>query len=849
MPMLIKAEASSDLLNPGEYLWVTCWWQNTGEESAEEYLECFMDLEFGHQRIPETKNRYYRVKCSPSPGMHFWQYGDIWACTFRWNGQTDWSGTFKLYVGICSREGELLEFTGKDGKGVKRAYIGKIELGWGWGKPTVYLTRKPWEEAINKPFNIKTANKVNSKTVLLQDRISIEISEDVPAIKKISDGVSSFYFPGCKPEIVFRDREDGRKVFSFEKNISIDYKNNKIEKDSIKFTCDVSYNSRKSLSFSIRFTLNDRILAVRVEDIKDGNSLELLEVQFNSIISASGEDVYLVDFFGGGRLVSLKDTRPVVHEKNYDIRNAAALYNSSGLLLIESPHLDSKLYIGVRQNESCKEAFLGGSIVTGIAGNSPCVNTIKITPPPEFTIEFADLKGESPSWQAAAKLWRRGLKGKNRDLYRRTLFYKYLVTAGPKPLPGQVDEEDGYEIKRLEKTLSFHDVLKYIKEMNNILDGGHQTAYIAGFQKGGFDNSYPFMFETDSRAGTIDELRDCLVEGRKYNALVGLHDNYDDISLTEYFDRRIVALDEDGEPWHGWIWPSGLLCISGFKKYYLKGLLQERVKKTVELYGIEKSHHLDVLTSEPIRYDFDPEYPSGAEESYQYKLKLIEEFNKYGIDMTSEALIHPFVGHIGFGMWSRTDYKDELFPGDMYIPLVPMIYHGIIGYCGGGGTRKGMINGILSGAHTYWDIEERIETSHIDEIYIQNIPSGLLYDNIISDIRVNASQVFVDYGDNSHVSADLGKRSYEVVVKGSLIAKDFTTFAPGFKSGSYLAYSMEGGTISYPAPDGWYDGIKLRAVTLTLQGEGINIPCEVIDGIFGISIPKSTPVRVMPIFD
>ena len=57
--------------------------------------------------------------------------------------------------------------------------------------------------------------------------------------------------------------------------------------------------------------------------------------------------------------------------------------------------------------------------------------------------------------------------------------------------------------------------------MYNLTDGYHQTVYLAGFQKGGFDNNYPEMFEVDPRCGrTTDDLKNALAEGRKYNANV-----------------------------------------------------------------------------------------------------------------------------------------------------------------------------------------------------------------------------------------------------------------------------------------------------------------------------------------
>ena len=98
----------------------------------------------------------------------------------------------------------------------------------------------------------------------------------------------------------------------------------------------------------------------------------------------------------------------------------------------------------------------------------------------------------------------------------------------------------------------------------------------------------------------------------------------------------------------------GLSYIVSPCKYAKLGLMQDRVKKTVELYGLNVSSHCDVLSAEVLRFDFDPQCPASADRSLKGKLDVIKEYEKYGIDLTSENVAHPFVGHMEGVEASRT---------------------------------------------------------------------------------------------------------------------------------------------------------------------------------------------------
>ena len=78
-------------------------------------------------------------------------------------------------------------------------------------------------------------------------------------------------------------------------------------------------------------------------------------------------------------------------------------------------------------------------------------------------------------------------------------------------------------------------------------------------------------------------------------------------------------MDEYNLPYKGWIWVSGLSRIISVPKYVKSGKMQKRVKKTLSMYPVHSSYHLDVLSCEARRYDLDENVRIAAEEFSEYK--------------------------------------------------------------------------------------------------------------------------------------------------------------------------------------------------------------------------------------
>ncbi len=842
LPLLLRVEVSSDMVNPGEDLWITAWWQNVGDAPAECPLQGFLALEFGHQRILEQHYNNYRIQWDPQPAPQYWRAGDIRATTCRWHAPTGaWGGSFRLYLGFCDEEQVPIALCAPDGQPVIRMLLGEIDLGWSYGKPTVELTRKAWSKEFQAQQPRLQSAPAPAPTLTIGDKVTVTLDAVSPILVQLDDGQAVFTSPALLPEVLLRNRQADALISSALPACTIDYTLVAHDGNTARYAGVASYLEQVVARWTLCFAASARELVVTLEDIQDEPGFELLEVRFPSLISSGEPDVQLVDFFGGGRLIDVAATRPLGYVHPYDVRNAAALYTANGTVVLETPHLDDRLYVSVQEDAAAKEGMLGIALVAKVRGRGATASLpVACTPRAEITL--LDAGWGTPSWQAVARFLRRDLQpGPRLDLYTRTLVTKQLVTIGPQPEPWQLTPDASDRVKHLAEFRTFAQMHDVMRRIAHLLDGGAFVLYITGWQYRGFDTGYPYVYETDPRLGTIDDLKGCIAAGPRYNAHVGMHDNYDDCYRTPAFDPRMVAQDENGQYWRGWIWAGGQSYITGFHKYVAQGLMQERVRKTVELYGLNTTYHLDVLSSEVQHYDFDPNWPAAADANMAGKFAVIAEFAKYGVDITSETLTHPFIGKMSYAWSTRDNRETVLFPGEVYIPLTAMIYHGLIRFDDGGDRLWGIVRG--SGAR--WSEMGDHEATDVEGYYLQTLPLSFLSDRQMLDCRQEGTRVCVSYGPDSSVEVDFSDRTYQITVDGRLVAHNWTTFVPGFKPGSYLAYALQAGEMRYPAPAEWADGQPLHAVILTGEGDGEEVSAELQAGEVVLAMPAGKPVRVM----
>jgi hypothetical protein len=205
--------------------------------------------------------------------------------------------------------------------------------------------------------------------------------------------------------------------------------------------------------------------------------------------------------------------------------------------------------------------------------------------------------------------------------------------------------------------------------------------------------------------------------------------------------------------------------------------------------------------------------------------------------------MHPFVGYLGYALWTRMNTGEIYFSGEKFIPLIAAVYHGTIQYNCSGDSKKEILQGFILGGNYGFELD-REDYGPVKWCYLQSLPMGELYDEKIEDYNEEDGVVNIKYSGDSYIRVDRKNQKYEIAHNGRVIGKEWTTFVPGVKPDSYLAYSLDGGEMSYAVPEGWNERSELRAVQLTIKGEGGKIPVNVSENKIVISMPASVPVRV-----
>jgi hypothetical protein len=184
-------------------------------------------------------------------------------------------------------------------------------------------------------------------------------------------------------------------------------------------------------------------------------------------------------------------------------------------------------------------------------------------------------------------------------------------------------------------------------------------------------------------------------------------------------------------------------------------------------------------------------------------------FRKHGVDVTSELLTAPFVGPITYfwNLWRQPNTSD--FQGEKPIPLIPFIYHGVVGY-GGGVSYSGrnsevitshedILQALLYGSNWSEDVTPSTPMTHIlDCFFFVNIPwRSLNMQSMRSYEQFPGGAIRITYGPKSYVEVNYEKDRYRVAVNGRIISENYFTLVPIGKD-RWLAYSEESRKLILP---------------------------------------------------
>ena len=629
---------------------------------------------------------------------------------------------------------------------------------------------------------------------------------------------------------------------------------NHIRSDGVDFSFSLQQNATPAAQFVIRFQLSGATLTITLEDVREFSGFELIEVALPCLAAVREEDggAWLAHGEDGGSLVALTDAQnaeyppnrfwghvmaslPVVMmgtNKAVCVQETTAFMDYT-LLAVSGAPSHRRGFSGTVQRHRVN-ASLCSDMNTGSATPLNCGNketpNLLIGQKPSCKIEFFVPPADKTStdWLDAARLVRARMPD------RPTRYYDGKFVYGIRC------DEPKFE----KPSATFAECEQLIREVANLTDSSAQIAHLWGWQYRGKDTGYPAVAEVNPRIGGLDGLRHLLAEGPKHNCRVTFSDNYDDAYRSSpAWDPSVIARRPDGQLWESRNWTGENSFIIGLAKY-MAGPGPDRVRFTCQHYGLQETIHVDVLSYFAIRNDWDPAHPaSGIKNLFEGRYRVIDEFKKYGVDLSSEAMRYAAIGKISF-FWYIASQRPCPFGGKP-IPLQPMIYRKSALW-GQGNVRGQLIDRIMNtlfyNGATHLILRGDIDRQEIADIYYLNLlPWFHIGSRAIESFERAGSHTAIGLEGNSRIEQDWEAKTYAVTVAGTEIARDLATFCP-LDATRVAFYSYTERELSAPLPASWKlaDPYAVSLSTEKAEPFAVRVEKETIH----VQSPARTPIIV-----
>ena len=607
-------------------------------------------------------------------------------------------------------------------------------------------------------------------------------------------------------------------------------------------TCKLSYN------------LEGAALKISLADITENDGYELIDVSMPRLATVREEDgsAWLVHGDSGGHFVMLADATAATLPPNqfWGHINGSLPVNMVGtdrlMCVQETTAFMDTTAVAVTGSAGSRRATIGSGRVHRVNGQE-CydMNLGKGAPPncgtaatpnllvedaPGCRLDFLPIAGDPHSaWITAGKMIRDRMPAIPNGFYHDK--YMYGIHCDEPLFP--------------EPTATFAQCEQVTAEIADLTDNAPQIVHLWGWQFKGKDTGYPAVNVVNERIGGYDGMMQLMERGRTHNATVTLSDNYDDAyKSSPGWDDAIIARRPDGELWKSRVWTGEASYIIGLAKF-MEGPGLERVRYTCERYKLPQTTHIDVLSYFAIRNDWDPKRPaSGIRNLRQGRYRVLEEFAKHGVDVTSEALRYPMIGKISCVWYAQTS-ETSPFGGDP-IPLLPLIYgkSAIWGLSGNMGSdaftmrsRYLFWNGVM---HT--SIRAATDRRQCTDVFYLNLlPWMHLHQREIEKFERSGDKVTIGLEGNCRIEIDNGAKTYHVFLDGTDVASEDAVFCP-MGADRICFYALTARELSAAWPSGW-NAAEAAAAALSI-GKRDSVPIKVQNDRVTVNVAAQQPVIV-----
>lgn len=628
---------------------------------------------------------------------------------------------------------------------------------------------------------------------------------------------------------------------------------NKVSAKGVDFRFALKYAAEVvAVEFTLRYVVEGNTVWSILEDVKEHDGFELISLSMPSIVTVKEDDeeAWLAHGDAGGDWVALRDAKagnlrpntfwgdvngvlPVImagHSGAVCVQETTAFMDGT-LLSVAGSAPSRRVLMGTTKvhrvdGSECYDMNLGRDVPKNCGG--------KLTPnmlvEQKSSVRLDFLEPESNAkltWLDGAKLVRARMPLIPNHFYDDKFIYGIRTDEPTFPKP----------------SATFEHAEEMIKEMYALTDGWPQLVHLWGWQFRGKDTGYPAVNVVDERIGGYDGMMRLMERGKQWNTTVSLSDNYDDAYRSSpAWNEEMIARKPDGTLWKSRNWTGEDSYIQGLAKY-MEGPGVERVRYTCERYRLPGTIHVDVLSYFAIRNDWDPARPaSGIRNLYAGRYKILEEFKKHGVDVTSEGLRYPYVGKMSM-CWYAGGPSPCPF-GGAPIPMLPLIYRKSATW--GRATGKGEQPLLLmmfygEAQHNIFNGNTPIE-QRLDTFYLAMVPWFRQHMLNIEGFERNEGKTSTQLeGNGNRVDIDWDKKSYRMVLDGVEVAREGATFCPLGKD-RIAMYSITDGVLSASIPIGW-NSEEVVAFTL-FSDKKESVKLNINNGVITVEATARRPVMI-----
>ena len=631
------------------------------------------------------------------------------------------------------------------------------------------------------------------------------------------------------------------------------------------FTFHVKVEDRPAADFTVRYRVMDGSVFVGMYDVREHDGFELIDVAMPALVSVAEEDgeAWLAHGETGGSLTRLADAKAGSLPPNRFWGKVLAtlpvlmLGNGKGACALEIQSFMDGADMTVSGDAGHRTAVMGtiktyrinGSACWDMnTGNPQTTRNCGNTNTPNLQVEAVswthaveadwwskcrlDFVGDRnhdgvADWLDAAELVRERMPAIKSHLYDNAFVYGILLDQPLFDKP----------------TATFDDCEQIIRNIAALTDNGKQIVHLWGWQFHGKDSGYPAVNQVDSRIGGYEAMMRLKENAKKYNCTVTLSDNYDDAYRSSpAWNPDWIARRPDGELWESRNWTGENSYILGIAKYVEAAGL-ERVRYTCERYQLPDTTHVDVLSYYPIRNDWDAKRPASGTKNLQARYQVVEEFNKHGVDVSSEALRYAFLGTIS-SFWYMTGPSADPFGGQP-IPLLATIYRKSAAWGQSGRMdtlQDGMLKMLFYNGYAHASFRGASDLRNTTDLYyLMMLPWFQLHGRNIKSFHRDGERTTIRFEGNAIADMDWEKKTYSVTIDGVEIARDMATFCPLDKN-RIAFYSASPQELSARLPEGWQaDKVVAIALSTDVRKE---VSVAVKDGMISIRVQAQQPVIV-----